>query len=548
MDRKINPQQSKHDRKRPSNHGCVRNLIVIFGDQLNRNSSAFDGFHSLEDGVWMAESALEAKHVPSTKSRIALFLSAMRHFRDDLRTEGIHVLYEQLDPSSSAIGLQDLLKRHLKQTPPKKVICVQPGEWRIQQMIIDVCHDTAIDLEIRDDRHFISSPHFFESWAHGRKELRLEHFYRELRKHHTILMENGKKPVGGKWNFDTDNRKPFGSKGPPSVPPPERFPPDATTQEVLALVAQEFGDHPGALDHFSWPVTTGQAERALKDFVDHRLRSFGVYQDAMWRDEPFLYHSLLSAALNLKLLDPRSVLQAAESAYRSGTAPLNAVEGFVRQILGWREFVRHIYWRRMPTYVESNGFQATEPLPPFYWNAQTPLTCLRASLDQTLNRGYAHHIQRLMVLGNFCLLLGTDPKQVHEWFLAVFVDAVEWVEMPNVLGMSQYADGGYMSSKPYAASGKYIARMSNYCRTCPMNPNESVGSNACPFTTLYWDFLIRHRDTLRGNHRMALQLQHLDRLKPETIRAIRDRADQVRNDPSCHTLSRIPEPRTHPPI
>jgi deoxyribodipyrimidine photolyase-related protein len=300
------------------------------------------------------------------------------------------------------------------------------------------------------------------------------------------------------------------------------------TRAVLDLVERQFPSNPGRLDAFDWPVTRDQALAALEDFVAHRLPCFGRWQDAMWRGEPWLYHSRLAAALNLKLISPREACAAAEQAWRQGRAPLEAVEGFVRQVLGWREYVRGIYWREMPGYVERNALDAHESLPSFYWSGETDLACLRETIGQTLALGYAHHIQRLMVTGLFALLWGVRPREVHEWYLAVYVDAVEWVELPNTLGMSQYADGGLLASKPYVATGKYLARMGNYCDGCRYRPERAHGADACPFTTLYWDFLARHRERFARHPRLALQVRNLDRLSDSERTAIAVRADELR--------------------
>jgi deoxyribodipyrimidine photolyase-related protein len=334
-------------------------------------------------------------------------------------------------------------------------------------------------------------------------------------------------PAGGSWNFDRENRQAFTARGPEDLPRSPKLANEAVTGEVLDLVAKRFDDHPGSLERFAWPVTPHAARLLLDEFIEHRLPLFGRYQDAMWTGEPFLYHSRLSVALNLKLIDPRTVIAAAEQAYRERHASLASVEGFIRQILGWREFVRGLYWHAMPGYIDSNALAAHRPLPRFYWTGETGMACLRECIGQTLEHGYAHHIQRLMVTGLFSLLLGVQPRQIHEWYLAIYVDAVEWVELPNVVGMSQYADGGLLASKPYAASGKYIQRMSNYCKGCRYDPGKAAGDDACPFTTLYWDFLMRHEERLTGNHRMGFQLRNLRRLDADRRDAIRRRANHV---------------------
>lgn len=507
----------------------VRNLVVVFGDQLDPRSSAFDGFDPVQDVVWMAEAEDESKQVCSSKSRIAIFLSAMRHFREALIAAGYRVEYSSLDDSGS--GLFAKLESSIRSHRPKCVLATWPGEWRTLQCLKQTCERCGVVLDLRKDTHFYTSPDDFRAHAAGRKMLRMEYFYREQRKRFDVLMEGGD-PAGGAWNFDKANRGSFGKSGPESRNAGPRFQPDSITAEVLELVERRFADHPGSAASFAWPVTREQALLALNDFVDKRLPKFGLYQDAMWQDEPWLYHALISSSLNLKLLNPREVVMAAEQAYRDGHAPIAAAEGFIRQVLGWREYVRGIYWTQMPDYLEKNALQAKEALPDFFWTGDTELECLRQSIGQTLEYGYAHHIQRLMVTGLYSLLLGVDPKQVHEWYLSVYVDAVEWVELPNSLGMSQYADGGLMASKPYIATGKYIEKMSNYCRACPMNPAKRTGADACPFTTLYWDFLMRHEDSLRANQRMALQVRNLKRLKPGEKSAIQEQAAAIRNSPN----------------
>lgn len=510
----------------------TRHLVVVFGDQLDGEASALDGFDPARDRVWMAESFAEASHVWSNRNRIVLFFSAMRHFAGELRERGLPVCYRKLGDGSPA-GLGDLLEKDLKTLNPERVLCTLPGEWRIREAIRDVCREAGIPLEIRPDRHFHDTPEAFREWAGGRRSLRLEYYYREMRKRHDILMTAEGDPEGGQWNFDKENRGTFGKAGPPAeMKEPETFAPDRVTREVIALVEERFADHPGELDSFRWPVTRREALAALDDFIGTRLPGFGTYQDALWTGEPWLYHSLLSSSLNLKLLNPREVIEGALAAYAAEMVPLNAVEGFIRQILGWREYVRGIYWWKMPDYLDGNTLGAEEPLPSFYWTGETPYTCLRESLGQTLRFGYAHHIQRLMVTGLYGLLLGVDPKALHEWYLAVYVDAVEWVELPNTLGMSQYADGGLMASKPYIATGKYIQRMGNYCSRCPANPARATGEGACPFTTLYWDFLDRHRELLTGNPRLSLQVKNLDRKTKSELTEIRRRAETIRKDPA----------------
>jgi len=457
-----------------------------------------------------------------------MFLAAMRHFAGELAKRGFPCDYQWLDDAANTQTLAGELRRAVTRHQPEALVMVQAGDWRVQQALETVAREAGIRMEIRDDRHFYCPVDWFREYSAGRKQLRLEFFYREMRRMHDVLME-GAQPVGGQWNFDSDNRESFGKKGPAFVAPPVAFPPDKVTVEVMELVRRCLGTNPGETARFDFPVTRPQAELALEDFIERRLPEFGKYQDAMWTAEPYLYHSRLSAAMNLKLLSPRRVVAAAVEAYRTGKAPLPAVEGFIRQILGWREYVRGIYWTQMPAYAQSNALNAQAPLPGFFWTGDTPMNCLQQTITQTFRYGYAHHIQRLMVTGLYALLLGVRPREIHEWYLAVYVDAVEWVELPNVLGMSQFADGGRMASKPYAATGKYIQRMSNYCAGCRFDPAASTGDRACPFTTLYWEFLLRNEEQLRSVPRMELQLRNLERLTESQRMAIVARAAQVRS-------------------
>ena len=508
----------------------LRSLVVVLGDQLDLDAAAFDAFDADVDAVWMAEVAEESTHVWSSKPRTVMFLAAMRHFALALQAQGRPLHYTRLDAPGNAGSLAAQLGADIQRLKPSRLVMTTPGDWRVLEAIKAVAARSGLPLDIREDRHFYCSLHEFAAHAHGRKSLRMEYFYREMRKRHGVLMcgERGDTPEGGQWNFDEDNREAFGATGPGAVPPRAVFEPDALTREVIALVETRFATHPGRLDDFAWPVTREQAHLSLKRFIADRLPLFGRYQDAMWPGEPWLYHAHLSAALNLKLLNPREVVAAAVAAYRAGAAPLASVEGFVRQILGWREYVRGIYWTRMPDYAELNALDANEDLPAWYWTGGTDMACLRDALAQTLAHGYAHHIQRLMVTGLYALMYGVQPQQVHAWYLAVYVDAVEWAELPNTLGMSQYADGGVMGSKPYIATGKYIQRMSPHCKGCRYDPAQRSGDGACPFTTLYRDFLMRHEAALATNPRMALQVKNLVRLTDVQKQAVNDRAAAIR--------------------
>jgi len=505
----------------------LRALVVVLGDQLDLHASAFDGFDAGVDAVWMAEVVEESIHVWSSKPRTAMFLAAMRHFALALRAAGRPLHYTRLEASGGNGALGARLQTDIERLQPTRLVMTAPGDWRVLQAIKAVAEANGLPLDVREDRHFFITVREFAAHAKGRKSLRMEYFYRAQRKRHGVLMQ-GDQPIGDQWNFDADNRKAFGAAGPGAVPPRAAFEPDAVTREVIALVETRFARHPGRLESFAWPVTRAQALQSLQGFVEQRLPLFGRYQDAMWPGDPWLFHSHLSAALNLKLLNPREVVAAAVAAWQSGHAPLASVEGFVRQILGWREYVRGIYWTQMPGYLERNALDARENLPEWYWTGATDMACLRDALVQTLTHGYANHIQRLMVTGLYALMLGVQPKQVHAWYLAVYVDAVEWVELPNTLGMSQFADGGMMGSKPYVATGKYIDRMSPHCKDCRYDPAQRSGELACPFTTLYWDFLMRHEAMLAGNPRMALQVKNVARMTGAQKLAVHERAAAIR--------------------
>lgn len=510
----------------------MRHLVVVLGDQLDLEASAFDGFDPAQDAVWMAEAAQESTHVWSSQPRIAIFLAAMRHFAEALRNRGWPLHYQRLDDDAALPTLAAALQAAVARQQPQGLVMTAPGDARVLAELRQTARAAGVPLDVRDDRHFFCTVRRFAAHAQGRRELRMEYFYREMRREHAVLMDSADpgQPEGGQWNFDADNRSSFGKAGPPAIPERARFEPDAITREVLALVRSRFAAHPGSLDSFAWAVTREQALLALARFTDERLAGFGRFQDALWAGEPWLWHSHLSAALNLKLLSAREVVQAAETAYRAGRVPLASAEGFIRQILGWREYVRGVYWTQMPQYVEQNALAAHEPLPAFYWDGDTAMACLADAIAGTLAHGYAHHIQRLMVTGLYALLLGVEPRRVHEWYLAVYVDAVEWVELPNTLGMSQFADGGLMASKPYVASGKYIEKMSagSLCGRCKYDPAQRVGEQACPFTTLYWDFLVRHEPALAANRRMAMQLKNLARLDGDERARIAERAQAIR--------------------
>lgn len=476
-----------------------RNLVLILGDQLSQSIAALTAADKETDVILMAEVMSEASYVQHHKKKIAFIFSAMRHFAASLKGEGWRVDYVKLTDSRNSGSIIGEVRQALERHGCSRVLITEPGEWRLMDLMDRWSKDFGCDVQILPDTRFLLSRKNFATWAEGRKQLRMEYFYRDMRRKTKLLMD-GDRPIGGKWNFDSENRKPPDERSMPSAPP--QFEPDETTRDVLDLVADRFADNFGDLQPFWFGVTTEQAEQACRYFMSDCLPLFGDYQDAMLTGQRFLYHSVLSHYINCGLLDPLDVCRQAERAYEDGHAPINAVEGFIRQIIGWREYVRGIYWLKMPDYRETNFFGAHRPLPEFFWTGQTDMHCLAETVTQTKEEAYAHHIQRLMITGNFAMLAGVDPHEVHEWYLAVYADAYEWVELPNVIGMSQFADGGLLGSKPYSASGNYIQKMSNYCKSCTFDVKKKTGEGACPFNALYWDFLARNEDKLGANQRL----------------------------------------------
>lgn len=487
----------------------MKTLRLILGDQLSLKISSLQDSNKSDDLILMCEVWNEATYVKHHKKKIAFLFSAMRHFAQQLKKNGYCVVYTKLDDQQNSGSFKNEVARIIKQHSIKRIVVTYPGEYRVLKDMQSWASEFSVCVEIKPDNRFLCTLDEFESWSQNRKQLRMEYFYREMRKKYSILMQDGN-PIGGQWNFDANNRKP--PRKSLNIPAPFHIKPDKTTQEVMALVAERFDEHFGEIEPFYFAVTRKQALTALHHFIEHRLPFFGDYQDAMLENEPWMFHSHLSFYLNCGLLLPLECVEIAEKAYFDGQAPLNAVEGFIRQIIGWREYIRGIYWLKMPDYAKLNFFDAKHNLPEFYWTAKTKMNCLHQCVTETKKHAYAHHIQRLMILGNFALIAGIDPAQVNEWFLIVYADAYEWVELPNVTGMILFADGGYLASKPYAAGGAYINRMSDYCKNCHYNVTHKSGSEACPFNYLYWGFLARNRQKLQTNPRLTMIYKTYDRM------------------------------------
>ena len=495
-------------------------LVLVLGDQLTPTLSALRAADRARDIVVMAEVRDEGTYVRHHAKKIALILAAMRHFAAELRADGWTVAYTTLDDPENGHAISKELFRRADEFGAEEVIATAPGEWRLRSLLD---HTPIKVRQLADDR-FICGEGEFADWARDRKSLRMEYFYREMRRKTGLLMD-GDDPEGGKWNYDHENRKP--AEADLFMPQPLHHQHDETVAEVLDLVEREFPGTFGTLRPFWFAATRAGAEAARDWFMAEALPRFGDYQDAMLRGEPFLYHSILSPYLNIGLLDPLDLCQRAEAEYRAGRAPLNAVEGYIRQIIGWREYIRGIYFLEGPDYPTRNVLKATRDLPWFYWSGETDMDCMKSAIGQTIEEAYAHHIQRLMVTGNFALLAGLDPHQVHEWYLAVYADAFEWVESPNTVGMILFADGGIVGSKPYAASGAYINRMSDYCGSCTYSVSKKSGEGCCPFNPLYWDFLNRHRDRFENNPRMAQMYSTWDRMDEGKRKASADSAAAI---------------------
>ena len=500
-------------------------LRLILGDQISPSIATLQGLNPAQDTVMLCEVMEEATYVQHHPKKIAFLFSAMRHFAGELEAQGARVRYVKLDDPDNGGSFTAELKRAVAEIKPDRVVVTEPGEYRVLVMMRSWQDLFGIPVTILSDTRFLANHDAFAAWARGKKQLRMEFFYREMRRKYKILMEADGKPTGGAWNYDRENRKSpkQGLKSPPRLSHKK----SEITTEVIALVKERFSHHFGTLEPFHYAITRAQALKELDHFVTHVLPSFGEFQDAMVAGEPYLYHSLLSSYLNAGLLLPLEICLKAEVAYRQGHAPLNAVEGFIRQILGWREYVRGIYWHFMPDYGARNTLKANLPLPHFYWTAETKMFCMSEAIRHTRDHAYSHHIQRLVITGNFALLAGLDVKAVQDWYLTVYSDAYEWVEMPNTLGMALFGDSGLIASKPYAASGKYIDRMSNYCRSCAYDPKEMTGERACPFNALYWDFMARNENTLRNNQRLPYVFSTWAKFGSDKQRVVRAQASRT---------------------
>lgn len=498
-------------------------LRLILGDQLNAMHSWFSKVDNDVTYV-MLEMDQELTYTTHHVQKVVAFFLAMRHFADALRSAGHRVIYRTLDDPENTRGLsstiEDLVGRHGFGRFEYQL----PDEWRLDEELEGLAERLPVPVGHADTEHFMTARDELAGFF-GQKSLLMETFYRRMRKKHGVLMD-GAKPVGGRWNFDHDNRKKM-PKG-LEIPEPRVFPRDVS--DLVALLEERGVETIGRIDpeRFHWPVTRAESLELFDFFLEHCLPSFGAYQDAMTPDGWSLFHSRISFALNAKLLSPDEVIRRVEAEWRArpDDLPLAAVEGFIRQILGWREFMRGVYWKTMPEYAERNFFGHDRPLPSWYWTGKTRMRCLSHAIDQSLDHAYAHHIQRLMITGNFALLAGIHPDAVDQWYLGIYIDAIEWVEITNTRGMSQFADGGVVATKPYVSSANYIHKMSHYCGGCAYDHRAKTGDGACPFNSLYWSFLDRHRNTLGSNHRMGMIYRVWDKMDEQSRRSILKQASE----------------------
>lgn len=481
--------------------------IWILGDQLWMDQAALAGADPSRSVVLMVESRGRGSQRRYHQQKLVLVYSAMRHFAAALQARGWRVDYHRGEDTPVFV---DALRRHVRQFQPKAIRVMQPSDWATTEALPVWSRQAGVRIETVPSNQFLVPREEFREWAGSSRHLLMENHYRRVRRQLGILVDAAGQPEGGRWNLDAENRRTvtqWKKDGSPRPAAPLREPPDAITREVIGWVEREFAGHPGRADGFWLPVDAAGARRWLAAFVEERLGRFGPYEDLMLAREPTLFHSVLSPLLNLGLLTPMECVEAAVAAWRAGRAPLESVEGFVRQVIGWREFIHGVYWLRMPGYTALNALEARRPLPAWFWTGETDLQCLRQCLRQVIDTGYNHHIQRLMVLGNFLLLAGVDPGEALGWFNEMYVDAHDWVMAANVIGMVLHADGGFMASKPYAASGAYLSRMSDYCQGCRYRPTEKSGPDACPFNPLYWDFIGRHARRFASNPRMAVMVR-----------------------------------------
>jgi deoxyribodipyrimidine photolyase-related protein len=500
-----------------------KTLRLILGDQLNSNHSWFS---SVDDSVTytMMEVRTETDYAVHHIQKVVGFFSAMRSFAAELQSKGHDVIYIHLNDENNLQSFEKNIEMVLHHGNYVQFEYQLPDEYRLDLLLKNFCATLSVVNSFADTEHFFSSRNELGSFFEGKKTFLMESFYRAMRKKHNVLME-GDKPTTGQWNYDTDNRK----KLPKNHKPTSPFVFSNDVSGVVDEIAKASIKTIGTIEakNFVWPINREQSLVLLDFFVTECLPLFGSYQDAMSPNEWSLYHSRISFSMNVKLVSPQEVIQRAiqEWEKRQTEIEYHQLEGFVRQIIGWREYMRGIYWLKMPEFASLNFFGNTNKLPDWYWTGKTKMNCLKDAISQSLNYAYAHHIQRLMITGNFALLAGINPDEVDAWYLGIYIDAIEWVEITNTRGMSQFADGGIVGTKPYVSSASYIDKMSHYCGSCYYDKKKKTGEKACPFNSLYWNFYDKNEDKLSKNPRIGMMYNVWRKMKPDEKAALLDQAD-----------------------
>ncbi|WP_395053406.1 cryptochrome/photolyase family protein [Flavobacterium sp.] len=506
----------------------MKTLRLILGDQLNINHSWLS--KTDDDVVYlMAEMRQETDYVKHHIQKVVAFFLSMRNFATTLKSKNQQVIYFEITDENNPHDLEKLISQIIQQHKISKFEYQLPDEFRLDEQLKSICKNIKIESEVFDTEHFYTTRYELKDFFEAKKMLLMENFYRMMRKKHEVLMR-GSQPVGDQWNFDHDNRLKY--KGQVPIPDAKIF--SKNVADVIAQLEKSEVKTFGNIDekNFVWPTSREECLVVLDYFCTHLLKHFGDYEDASHTDEKFLFHSRLSFAMNSKMLSPKEVVDTVVDYYfkNEDDITISQVEGFVRQILGWREYVRGIYWKQMPEYATLNKLENYNKLPNFYWTGKTKMNCMQKAISQSLDEAYAHHIQRLMIIGNFSLLTQMHPDEVDAWYLGVYIDAIEWVELPNVRGMSQYADGGILATKPYVSSGSYINKMSNYCTSCHYSVKDKFGEKACPFNTLYWNFLDEKKEYFANNQRMGMMMNMLKKMNPEELYKIKVKANAIIGD------------------
>ncbi|MDP5093549.1 MAG: cryptochrome/photolyase family protein, partial [Polaribacter sp.] len=500
---------------------------LLLGDQLNSNHSWFS---KVDENVIYCffEMRQETDYVTHHIQKVVGFFAAMRAFAKTLENANHNVIYLKINDPKNSQNLTQNLKLLFDEYHIEGFEYQEPDEYRLDKQLSDFCSEISIASNVFSTEHFYTERKDLATFFSGKKQFLMENFYREMRRKHQILMVNNQ-PEGGIWNYDKSNRKKWNQEV--LIPPAKNFDNDVSTivEEIKNAGIKTIGNINAK--YFEYPINRAQSLVQLDYFCEHLLIHFGDYQDAMHTDTVFLFHSKLSFAMNTKMISPKEIIEKVLQTYRekSDEIDISQVEGFIRQIIGWREYMRGMYWMLMPTYKSENFLNNQTKLPDFFWTGNTKMNCVKNAVNNSLDNGYAHHIQRLMITGNFALLTQIHPDEIDAWYLGIYVDAIEWVQLPNTRGMSQFADGGKIATKPYISSGSYIQKMSNYCNSCHYNYKEKTTKNACPFNSLYWNFLDEKRAQLASNFRMKMMYSLLNKMPASEIAAIQEKATHIIN-------------------